>query len=51
MTLFNLFRRKHESITVSPGEIHVTRNWSDDPSTDTASIPYDKPIDPCFHLC
>ncbi len=38
MTLFNLFRRKPESITVSPGEIHVTRNWQDCPETDTTVL-------------
>ena len=39
MTLFNLFRRKQEpKPAVSPGEIHVTRNWQDCPETDTTTI-------------
>jgi hypothetical protein len=38
MTLFNLFRRKPEPITVPPGEIHVTRNWNDDPERDTTVL-------------
>jgi len=39
MTLFNLFRRKQEpKPAVSPGEIHVTRNWQDCPETDTTVL-------------
>jgi hypothetical protein len=38
MNLFNLFKRKREPITVPPGEIHVTRNWEDNPETDTTVL-------------
>lgn len=37
MNLFNLFR-KPTPITVPPGEIHVTRNWNDDPERDTTVL-------------
>jgi len=43
MNIFNLFKRNpHRGETVisdiPPGEIHVTRNWTDDPQTDTTVI-------------
>ena len=49
MTLFNLFRHivrpdpvwtstTMPLISVPPGEIHITRNWTDDPQTDTTVI-------------
>lgn len=37
MNLFNLFR-KPTPITVPPGEIHVARNWQDNPETDTTVL-------------
>ena len=37
MNLFNLFK-KPTPITVPPGEIHVVRNWQDNPETDTTVL-------------
>jgi len=39
MSIFNLFRKQPEpKPAVSPGEIHVERNWQDCPETDTTTI-------------
>jgi hypothetical protein len=40
MTLFNLFRRKPDPITVPPGEIHVDRQLHAKPYRDVTVITY-----------
>jgi hypothetical protein len=41
MKIFDIFRKKQsepEPRIIYPGEIHVDRNWQDDPATDTTVI-------------
>lgn len=38
MNILKRFFREPKPVVVPPGEIHVTRNWEDNPETDTTVL-------------